>query len=143
MLIRKLYIPSEFSPSGTLSAYLLWPTDQDITIRVTIPDLMRIVDVFNAIPEPGSREHEQVFSRFTIPGYLGLTFEACPGREIPETVTLGFDIETGLDLSEVYEKTIAFSPSAKDASLPYPKICGPRNTRGFAEISDISGAPYT
>ena len=52
MLIRKFLDPSEFSPSGTLSAYLLWPTDQDITIRVTMPGLMRIVDVFNAIPNP-------------------------------------------------------------------------------------------
>jgi hypothetical protein len=145
MLIRKWYVPGDFSFNGKLSAYLLWwPTGQDITIRVTLPDLMRIVDVFNAVPKPGCREFEPVFSRFRIPGYLGLMFEISPGCEIPEMVTLGFEIETGLGLSEVYEKTITLPPVGEDTSPPYPKICRSWDTGGFAVVPDVPGdAPAT
>jgi hypothetical protein len=142
MLIRKLFVPNAFSPEGTLSAYLLWPSDREITVRVTIPDSVRIVNTFNSVPNSNSDDGSLLFSRFTIEGYLGLIFARHFENEIPGSVTLGFEIKTGIGLSEVYEKTITRSSVGNDMSLQDPGICRSRDTGGFAEVHDVPPASY-
>lgn len=133
MLLRKLYVPEKFLPSGILSTYLLWASDRRITIRVTIPESVHIVNVFNSVPDPNLREGVLLFSRFVTNGYLGLTLAIRPERKNPDTVTIRFEIETGLGLSEVYEKTITLQP------VGY-KIRGSYNRGVFAKVCNVPAA---
>lgn len=143
MLIRKFYIADTCLCGEAMATYFLWTIDHKITLRVKMPDELRLIEIFNAEPEPDPYRGEIKFSCFKIPGYLGLTFGAQVEGTAPTNVMIEIVIEDECGLIEEYEKSVTLLPVTGNRHFLLPTICNHQISAGnyqSPEVSEISPA---
>lgn len=116
MQIKSLYMPDSVIQNDEFPAHVTWDKNDDIEITVSVPDHVKIKEIFNIVEGSVENidENSVKIKEFEINGYVGFVFETQLLEEPESFKCVTFDI---LDL-----KTLKNKRSVKKIKLFRPSI---------------------
>lgn len=122
MQIKSLYMPDSVIQNDEFPAHVIWDKTDDIEITVSVPDCIKIKEIFNIVE--GSVENIDEKSvkmkEFDVNGYVGFVFNTQLLDEPESFMCIKFDIQ---DLKTLRKKSFVkkiklFRPSIEIINIP-------------------------
>lgn len=122
MQIKSLYMPDSVIQNDEFPAHVTWDKNDDIEITVSVPDHVKIKEIFNIVEDSVEKidENSVKIKEFEVNGYVGFVFETQLLEEPESFKCVKFDIQ---DLKTLRNKRFVkkiklFRPSIEIINIP-------------------------